>query len=121
MWMDAGILIIAIICNAAANIFLKMGMKEAGDLMEKGPVQMIIKVITSGYCILGLISFGIAFFAYSYVLTKMKLSIAYPIMTSGGFAIVTVAAVWLFAEQITVWRVLGIGVIALGIWIVSTF
>jgi len=45
--------------------------------------------------------------AYGYVLTKMNLSIAYPIMTSMGFMIVVLAS-WLFlGERITLIQTIG--------------
>jgi multidrug transporter EmrE-like cation transporter len=40
-------------------------------------------------------------------------------MTSAGFAIVTVSAIFLFGEMLTWLKVLGILIIAAGIWVVS--
>jgi len=40
-------------------------------------------------------------------------------MTSAGFAIVTVVAVFLFDERLSVMKIAGIAVIALGIWLVA--
>jgi len=80
---------------------------------------MLINSVTNISVWLGLISFGVAFIFYSVVLTKMRLGVAYPIMTSAGFAIVTVAAVFLFDERLSAMKIVGIAVIALGIWLVS--
>jgi len=88
---------------------------------EKIPSQTLMFVIEfiSISVSLRLFSFGVAFIFYSVVLTKMKLGVAYPIMTSAGFAIVTVAAVFLFDERLSAMKLMGIAVIAVGIWLVA--
>jgi multidrug transporter EmrE-like cation transporter len=113
------LLCVAIVFNATANILLKFGMFKAPKIVDIGLTGMFIHSLTNLYVWLGLISFGIAFVSYSIVLTKLKLSIAYPIMTSAGFAIVTVSAIFLFGEMLTWLKVLGILIIAAGIWVVS--
>ncbi len=112
-------LCIAIVFNATANILLKFGMYKAPGIAGIGFKGMMLHSLTNIYVWLGLVSFGIAFVSYSIVLNKLKLSIAYPIMTSAGFAIVTVSAIFLFDESLTWLKVLGIIIIAMGIWIVS--
>ncbi len=109
----------AIVFNAGANILLKLGMKNAGNLGELGIGRMIIAALTNVWVWLGLFSFGIAFVLYSIVLSKMKLSIAYPIMTSSGFVIVVIAAMFLFQEDLTLIKLGGIALIAAGIWVIS--
>ena len=110
---EALILVIAIVFNAVANILLKHGMQNAPDIGSVGLKGMLINSVTNISVWLGLISFGVAFIFYSVVLTKMRLGVAYPIMTSAGFAIVTVAAVFLFDERLSAMKIVGIAVIAL--------
>jgi len=58
-------------------------------------------------------------FAYGYVLSKMNLSIAYPLMTSIGFLIVTLVS-WVFLkETITLIQIGGFILILLGVWMVA--
>jgi small multidrug resistance pump len=113
------VLACAIVFNAGANILLKLGMKNAGNIGELGFVKMFTVAITNIWVWLGLFSFGIAFILYSIVLSKMKLSIAYPIMTSCGYVIVVIAAMILFGEQLSLPKVGGIVLIAAGIWVIS--
>ena len=117
--IEVAILVTAIVFNAGANILLKLGMQNAPEISQVGLKGMLINSITSLYVWLGLFSFGIAFVFYSVVLSKMKLSVAYPIMTSAGFAIVTVFAVFLFDERLSWLKTTGLVVIAVGIWLVS--
>ncbi len=113
------VLLVAIVFNAVANILLKLGMQNAPDINSVGLKGMLINSITNISVWLGLFSFGVAFIFYSVVLTRMKLGVAYPIMTSAGFAIVSVVAVFLFDERLSVMKIVGIAVIALGIWLVA--
>jgi small multidrug resistance pump len=113
------VLICAIVFNAGANILLKLGMKDAGSLGKLGILKMIEIAITNIWVWLGLASFGIAFILYSIVLSRMKLSVAYPIMTSCGFVIVVIAAMFLFAEQLSLAKIGGIALIAAGIWVIG--
>jgi small multidrug resistance pump len=117
--MEIGVLSSAIVFNALANILLKLGMKDAGSLGKLGLGKMIELAITNLWVWLGLASFGIAFVLYSVVLSRMKLSIAYPIMTSCGYVIVVVAALILFGEQLSLLKLAGIAIIAAGIWVIS--
>jgi multidrug transporter EmrE-like cation transporter len=116
---EAMILVVAIVFNAGANVLLKYGMQNAPDINTVGLKGMLINSITNISVWLGLFSFGVAFIFYSVVLTKMKLGVAYPIMTSAGFAIVTVAAVFLFDVRLSAMKLMGIAVIAVGIWLVA--
>jgi multidrug transporter EmrE-like cation transporter len=49
----------------------------------------------------------------------MKLSIAYPIMTTAGFAIVILASKIFFHEDLNLVQWIGIALLAAGIWLVA--
>ncbi|MFN3283535.1 MAG: SMR family transporter [Pseudothermotoga sp.] len=109
-------LIVAIITNALANIFVKLG---AASLASKKTFELLTCYVKNIYIWLGLLCFGVAFVSYSIVLTKAKLSVAYPVMTSAGFVIVSVVSSVLFKEHFSLSKIVGIAIIAIGIWIVS--
>ncbi|HEY8542437.1 MAG TPA: SMR family transporter [Pseudothermotoga sp.] len=111
------ILIIAIVTNALANIFVKMG---ALSFENKRFSQILFYYLRNVYIWIGLFCFGVAFVFYSIVLSKTKLSVAYPIMTSAGFLIVSIFSNILFKESFSVYKIAGIAIIAIGIWMVST-
>ncbi len=111
------ILILAITFNAVANILMKIGMlkeKQAANL-----VSFILGLILNPVLIAGIICFALGLAAYCYVLTKLNLSIAYPIMTSVGYVIVIIAS-WLFLkETITLIQIAGFAFIIAGVWMVA--
>lgn len=111
------ILVAAIVFNALANITIKVGMLKAEKTANM--FEMMSKAMFSPTVILGIGFFGLALVAYSYVLSKVNLSIAYPIMTSLGFLIVILASVLFLKETITMAQILGFVLILAGVWLVA--
>ena len=83
------ILGLSIVYNATANILIKVGMNRLGKV--GGVFAMVKKAIVEPALVLGVFSFILALGGYSFVLTKLNLSIAYPIMISMGLIIVVLA------------------------------
>lgn len=111
------ILLFAIICNACANIFIKIGMTKFE--MPSSIFALVKRVLLNPAIIGGIFLFVLALGAYAYILSKLNLSIAYPIMTSLGYMIVILIS-WLFLkETITMIQTVGFILIILGVWFVA--
>ena len=111
------VLTLAIILNALANILMKVAMLR----QEKTTTLLTLarQSLTNPVLLLGIISFGLALVAYCFVLAKINLSIAYPLMTSLGFVIVILAS-WLFlGEHISRIQLVGFTCIIAGVWMVA--
>lgn len=112
-------LVFARSANAAANIMIKAGMRtkavDAGD-----PVQLLRAVIMNPLVVGGVILFALNVLSFSYVLTRIPLSVAYPIMTSGGFLIVASASVLLLRESVNVPQIAGFVMIIAGVALVAS-
>lgn len=107
-------LILAIILNALANILIKASSLYSQD-------NSLIGLIYNFWLWGGLICFGLALVFYRYVLSKgLALSIAYPIMTTAGFAIVILASSIFFHERLVTIQWVGIGCLVLGIWLIAS-
>lgn len=112
------LLALAIVFNALANIVLKWAMRGQAGVNESG--ASIIKGLMTNYWAWGGIAlFGLAFVLYSVVLTKINLSVAYPVMTSMGLVIISIVSVLTFKEVITSWQLVGLILIIAGVWLVS--
>jgi len=111
------ILIVAILFNAFANILIKMGMNKIGKTEDVS--TLLKKAVTQPMLLAGLVSFGLAFIAYGYVLTKLNLSIAYPIMVSMGLIVVVLASRFLLNESISLIQLFGFVLIISGVWMVA--
>jgi len=111
------ILIFAIFFNAFANILIKIGMVKVGR--TEGWIKLLAKAVAQPALLGGILSFALALIAYSLVLTRMNLSIAYPIMISMGLIIVVFASHFLLNEAITPLQIAGFVLIIAGVWMVA--
>ena len=111
------VLSFAIVCNATANILIKVGMNKVGD--TKGIWELAKKAVMQPQLIAGIISFILAFVSYSYILTKLNLSIAYPIMVSMGIVIVVTVSYLFLCESINIIQIIGFALIIAGVWMVA--
>ena len=107
----------AIVCNATANILIKVGMNKVGD--TKGIWELAKKAVMQPQLLAGIFSFILAFVSYSYILTKLNLSIAYPIMVSMGIVIVVTVSYLFLCESINIIQIIGFVLIIAGVWMVA--
>lgn len=114
-----GLLFSAVILNALANIVLKWAMRGETGVIERGAVEALKSLATNYWAWLGIALFGLAFIVYSMVLSKVNLSIAYPVMTSLGLVIISLVSMLAFREIITTLQWLGLFLIITGVWLVS--
>jgi drug/metabolite transporter (DMT)-like permease len=75
-------------------------------------------VLLSPYFWFGAVLYGIATVCWLYVLSKMPLSVAYPFQ-SISYVIGAVLAYFIFKENITAQHWIGIGIIIIGVFIIS--
>jgi len=110
------ILGIAIFLNAFANILIKIGVRDKGIRLD---IKSLIALVFEPAILGGILCFILALVAYGFVLSKMNLSIAYPLMTSIGFMVVILASWLLLKESITLIQVIGFFFILSGVWLVA--
>jgi multidrug transporter EmrE-like cation transporter len=111
------VLIASITFNAVANIFMKVGMLK--DKPSSNATELIFNLILNPFLMAGVLCFALGLAAYCYVLTKLNLSIAYPINTSVSYVIVIIAS-WLFLQEtISFFQILGFSFIIAGVWMVA--
>ena len=114
-------LIVALLLNASANLLLKMGANklEAVSFDTLETTDKLWALGTSWMLILGLLFFASNVLFYTLALKKINVSSAYPIMTSGGFIIISVFSVFYLRESLTGLQIAGIVLIAAGITMVA--
>lgn len=114
------LLITALLCNAAANLLVKYGMARRARLEETGgalagPLPWVAQFLDP-YFALGILCFGLNLVAYSLALKHLRLSLAYPIMVSGGYAIILLVGWMVFREKLTPVQFGGVGLMLIGLW-----
>jgi multidrug transporter EmrE-like cation transporter len=117
-------LLLALTLNASANLMLKVGARRfgEGDLsLDRGLVPLATAVLGNWVLILGLCCFAVNVLFYTYALSAdfMKVSMAYPIMVSGGFVIIAVVAWRYLGETMSAAQWVGVGLILFGVVLVA--
>jgi len=119
-------LLIALIFNACANLLMKVGMKSveaSGGLFKDGTVPAFKTVLTSPPLLAGLICFALnaGFYMYALQSKSLKISLAYPIMVGGGFALIALMARFhpSLAERLTWGQITGVGLVLAGVILIA--
>jgi multidrug transporter EmrE-like cation transporter len=106
MYYGAALLILAILFNTAANTLFKFSSVEGG--------RAFIGIFTTG-----LMFGGLNAFLYTKSLATIDLNVAYAVFSAGSIVLITIAAGLFFKEVLAVKQVLGMGIILLGIVLLS--
>lgn len=109
-----------VLLNAAAQLLLKAGTNAIGHfefhLDNVLPVGM--KVAFEPHILGGLACYGISVVVWIMALSRVPVSIAYP-MLSIGYIVNAIAAYYLFNEPLAGQKLLGIAFIVVGVWLVA--
>jgi multidrug transporter EmrE-like cation transporter len=113
-------LLLGVLLNAAAQLLLKAGSERISALSFSWSniVPMGLQVMTSPYIIIGLVFYAISVVVWIAVLSRVDVSIAYP-MLSIGYVVNAIAAYYLFGEAISAVRIGGIFLILMGVYLVA--
>ncbi len=114
------IAIISVALSVAAQFSMKAGMSGEGvrsALARPYTVKTLFDVLTDRYVFGGFLLYGLGAVAWLGVLSKWDVSKAYPLV---GLGFVFTVAIGIFVgEQVTIMRVIGVGLIVAGVFIVG--
>ena len=113
-------LMTGVLLNAAAQLLLKAGTNVLGviTLSRDAWADTLMRMATQGYFMLGAACYVVSLFVWILGLSRVPVSIAYPLL-SVGYIVNAIAAQYLFGETVTATRWLGIGCIVVGVALVS--
>ena len=112
-------LVFALVANATANVLIRWGMKDL-QLNLAEPMQTVRGILLNGRVVGGIVLFAANVLAYAFALNKLRLSVAYPVMTSVGLVIVMVLSYALLGERITGLQMVGTALILGGVALVAS-
>ncbi|MCW3481184.1 4-amino-4-deoxy-L-arabinose transferase [Neisseriaceae bacterium JH1-16] len=118
--IEFGLILLGVLLNAAAQLFLKAGVRQIGhfDFSSANIVPIGWSLATNLPIIGGLSCYVISVVVWIMALSRVEVSIAYP-MLSIGYVVNAGLAWWLFGEAVTVQRLAGIAVIIIGVVLVA--
>ncbi len=115
-----GLLLLGVMLNAAAQLLLKAGTLRVGafDFTAANIVPVGTQLALQPHILAGLSCYVVSVVVWIMGLSRVDVSIAYP-MLSIGYIINAVAAYYLFGESLTAQKMIGIGFIVVGVWLVA--
>lgn len=119
--MIARLLFIFIPVTAAAvgQMILKIGMNQVGAVqINSGIMQSFVRMFTNPYVIGGLGFFGLNAFLWLIVLSREKLSFAYP-MVAFAYVVTILLSKYILHEDVPPLRWAGLAVIIIGILLIA--
>lgn len=117
---DLALILTGVLLNATAQLLLKAGARSLDGLtlsFANAPT-LLERAAFNGPIIAGLGCYVVSVAVWILALTRVQVSVAYP-MLSIGYVVNAVAAWALFAEELTLQRLAGIVVIIAGCWLVA--
>jgi drug/metabolite transporter (DMT)-like permease len=118
--MNYILIFITIISTTAALLLLKKGLLIVGQ-SPQGFFELLrffVKAYTNIYVISAVVLTIIAAFAWIQAASKLEISYIYPFMAI-SYALVALFSIWLFHENVTLLRWVGIAVVCLGVFLIS--
>ncbi|HEX2603549.1 MAG TPA: EamA family transporter [Oxalicibacterium sp.] len=112
-------LLLAFFCvclTAAAQVLMKIGMSASAmqQAMASGMRSIYWLALTSPAIWGGMICFGASAALWLLVLGRLEVSLAYPLV-SLGVVLTTLAGMFFLGESVSIYKVLGVGLIVAGV------
>ncbi len=114
------LIFIGVMLNVAAQLLIKSGTNAIGffEFSRENILPIGWKLATEWHIISAMFCYGLSVVIWILALSRVQVSIAYPLL-SMGYVVNAVAAWYLFNEAFNPTKVLGVGVIILGVIIIS--
>ena len=93
-----------------------------GDLnfSFSGIFSAILNALQNAWILIGIFLYGVSFLLWLFIISKIQLNIAYPIIFSLQVILVAVASWLLFKEYLSLWQILGIAFMLVGVFLLTT-
>ena len=119
-WAAFALVLTGVLLNAIAQLALKASVSDTGiiSLDLQSLLTSAGSLATNLWLWLGLICYAISVVVWILALSRVDVSIAYP-MLSIGYIVNAVAAWHLFDEPMNLGKVIGIGIIIVGVYILA--
>ena len=114
------LVMIGVALNAAAQLLLKAGTNRVGEFSFalENLVPVGSRLALSPFILGGLACYVVSVVVWILALSRVPVSIAYP-MLSVGYVVNAVAAWMLFGESLSMQKLVGIGFIVIGVFLVA--
>ncbi len=117
------LLITGVVLNAGAQLCLKAGMNQIGEITLSGYhwhhiLPLALKVFLNSFVLTGLGCYVISVLVWLVVLSRVEVSVAYPMLSLGYVANALIAHFWMH-ESMSVAKSSGIAIILIGVYLIA--
>lgn len=114
------LILTGVLLNAAAQLLLKAGTNVVGhfEFHLDNLVPIGMKIAFQPYILGGMACYAVSLVVWIMALSRVPVSIAYPMLSIGYVINAFVAHYW-FGEALVSQKLLGIGFIVVGVWLVA--
>ena len=117
-----GMVLAYIVFNSFGALIIKYKINEMGTI-QLSSYRFVIKyfyeLIKSPLIICGIFSIFISAFVWMVALSRMQISIAYPVAVGLNFIVVVTVALIFFKEHLSVEKIIGIVLIFISVFLIS--
>ena len=112
------LIVISVLIAVGGQLFLKQGLTQLGEYTLKTVVFHLPQIFSNPLVILGFACYLTSSILWIVIISRVPLSYAYPLI-SLGYVFVVFFSVVLFKENVSLVRWIGVGVICLGVFLIS--
>lgn len=118
--VSLGLVLFATLLGAAAQLLLKAGTNAIGhfDFHWQNALPVTAKLAMQPALVAGIACYGISLVVWIMALSRVPVSVAYPMVSIGYLVNAFFAYLWL-GEPLGAQKLLGIGFIVLGVWLIA--
>lgn len=118
--LSFALILAGVILNAAGQLLLKAGTNAVGhfDFHLDNVLPVGLKLAFNPYILSGMAAYGISLVVWIMALSRVPVSIAYPMLSIGYVINAFIAWHW-FGEPLSAQKLLGVGLIVLGVWVIT--
>ncbi|MGI5076288.1 SMR family transporter [Treponema maltophilum] len=116
--MNIFIILVSVLLNSAAQIFIRKGMLQIGEMTIRSMISNIGTLLTNIWLWIAMLCYAVSVLLWMSILSKVQVSFAYPFL-SVGYIISAVIGYFFFNESLSLIRIVGLAVICIGVILIS--
>lgn len=121
-FLSWGMVIGYVVLNSFGALIIKYKINAIGEVQLgslKSIINYFIELLKSPLIICGILSIFISAFVWMTALSRLQISLAYPVAVGLNFFVVVTVALIFFGEQLSVGKVIGIVLIFISIFLLT--
>jgi len=112
-------IVVAVLTGGVAQTMMKLGTQRVGKFGETPALEYLFHLMTDPFVLLAIMAYGFGVIFYMFMLSRLDLSYLYPVMTALGLVLATLISSFILGEHVSLLRLGGIGVVILGVFLLS--